>query len=571
MAKFQTDLRDIYFNLFEQLGVHKNTDKFAEGDLKEIIEQFNKFVENEIYPTRQKSDEEGVKLVNGKVVVSECLRKANKLFYENGWFGLGYPEEMGGIPVPEAVSLACTSICNGANVAYSMYPGLSKACMNVIIKAGSNVQKEMFVPKMFSGEWGGTMCLTEPGAGSDVGALKSTAAPMGDGRYKIKGIKIFISSGESDLYSNNIHLVLAKTPGAPDNAKGLSLFIVPRFLLEDGKTNNVVCSKLEHKMGIHASATCELQFGVTGETYGEMIGKEFDGMATMFIMMNEARLLCGMQGESQANLAYHLTVQYAKERVQFANEIVKHPDVRRMLLRMRSISRGMRALNFYTMNLFDEAHKGDSSVQDEIALLTPICKAFCSEEGFNVAVEAMQVHGGYGFCTEYGIEQFARDTKIATIYEGTNGIQSVDFVMRKILKDQGKAFSLLGEKMRKDLTSSEAQVFAVEISTMGKNMEQAQKILGHFAGLAQKKQFDQILQSTNYFLQFSGNLVVAWLLLRSAILANRQKGGASKDDAQYYQTKVDDFKIFCQHHLTRNSGHSLSILNFDNLYSGMEL
>jgi alkylation response protein AidB-like acyl-CoA dehydrogenase len=452
-----------------------------------------------------------------------------------------------------------------------MYPGLSKACMNVILKAGSEKQKEMFTPKMFSGEWGGTMCLTESGAGSDVGALKTTATPMGDGRYKIKGVKIFISSGESDLYTNNVHLVLAKTPGAPDNAKGLSLFIVPRFRLEDGKTNNVVCSKVEHKMGIHASATCELQFGNAGESYGEMIGKEFDGMATMFIMMNEARLLCGMQGESQANLAYLLTLQYATERVQFANEIIKHPDVRRMLLKMRSISRGMRALNFYTMNLFDEAHKGGAAVQDEIALLTPICKAFCSEEGFNVAVEAMQVHGGYGFCTEYGIEQFARDIKIATIYEGTNGIQSVDFVMRKILKDQGKAFSLLGEKMRKDLTSPEAQIFSVEISTIGKNMEQAQKILGHFAGLAAKKQFDQILQSTNYFLQFSGNLVVSWLLLRGAILANKSKIGANKDDAQYYQTKIDDFKIFCQHHLTRNSGHSLSILNFDNVYSGMEL
>lgn len=264
----------------------------------------------------------------------------------------------------------------GANVSWSMYYGLTQGAMNVILKVGSQEQKDLYVPKMMEGSWGGTMCLTEAGAGSDVGNAKTTAKPLDNGQYAISGTKIFISSGESDLYENNIHLVLARTPGSPEGTKGLSLFIVPRFKINEdgsnGESNNVRCTKLEEKMGLHGQATCELTFGQDGECVGELIGKEHEGIVNMFIMMNEARLLCGLQGESQANLVYMLTEQYAKERSQFGTEIINLPDVKRMLLKMRSTARGLRALCLYTGNLFDKAEKGDEQAEKEIALFTPI-------------------------------------------------------------------------------------------------------------------------------------------------------------------------------------------------------
>lgn len=451
MGYYKADIRDVEFNLTELLKVQEWKDYgLEENDVKGILSEYNKYVENEVFPTREPSDQVGVKHVNGKVIVPEVLHNVQRSFYDNGWFALGMPAEIGGTPVPESLYVACMSLATGANCAWTMYPGLSRAALNVINLKGTEFMKTHLIPKMMAGTWGGTMCLTEPGAGSDVGALRSTAQPIANGKYAIKGTKIFISSGESDLYENNIHLVLARTPGGEAGTKGISLFVVPRFKINDdgsmGASNNVVCSKIEHKMGIHASATCELQFGQDSQTEGWLIGDEFEGMATMFIMMNEARLYCGIQGESQANLAYMMAEKYVKERVQFSKEIIHHPDVRRNLLRMRAMSRGMRALCLYTANLFNKAH-GDQKYESIIGLLTPICKAYCSEQGFNVSSQALQAHGGYGYCTEYGVEQFVRDTQIAMIYEGTNGIQAIDFVMRKILKDGGKALSALTQEI----------------------------------------------------------------------------------------------------------------------------
>ena len=294
MGYYKADIRDIEFNLTELLKVQEWTDYgLGEQDIKGILAEYNKFVENEIFPTREPSDQQGVKHVNKKVLAPESIKGVQKSFYENGWFALGLPEDIGGTPVPEGLYVACMSLATGANVAWMMYPGLSRAAMNVINLKGSEFMKTHIVPKMMSGEWGGTMCLTEAGAGSDVGSLRSTAKPLDNGMYSIKGTKIFISSGESDLYANNMHLVLARTPKGGEGSKGISLFVVPRFKIKEdgtnGEANNVVCSKIEHKMGIHASATCELQFGVDGETQGWLIGEEFDGMATMFIMMKPAR------------------------------------------------------------------------------------------------------------------------------------------------------------------------------------------------------------------------------------------------------------------------------------------
>jgi alkylation response protein AidB-like acyl-CoA dehydrogenase len=566
MDQYKTDLRDIYFNLFNVLKIQERGE-LTENDLKEIINEYNKFTEKEIFPCRMTGDVEGVHLKDGVVKIPPSFLSPLKKFYENGWYGLGYAEELGGMPVPHTISLACQSIMNGANVAFSMYPGLTRGAMDVVLQVGSIDQKNLIIPKMMSGEWGGTMCLTEPGAGSDVGAAISTATPNGDGTFNIKGIKIFISSGDNDFYENIIHLFLARTPGAPAGTKGLSLFIVPKIRF-DGKANDVRCTKIEEKMGIHGQATCELTFGANGGCVGTIIGKEFEGMSNMFIMMNEARLLCGIQGESQANLAYMLTEQYAKERTQFGKEIVTHPDVKRTILKMRSMSRAMRSLVLYTADLFDRVHHGDKSLQDEIALLTPICKAYCSDEGFQVAVDAIQVHGGYGFCSEYGIEQFARDTKIATIYEGTNGIQAVDFTMRKVLKDNAKTFMSVGAKIQATLKKNGIQDFAEEAGMIAKNLEKAQAILTKFGTLAKENKYDAILFHATGFLSFSGNLILSWLMLESALAAKASLVTASSnEEKEYYQSKMVDFKFFVQHQLVKNVSLSTTMLNFsDDLF-----
>jgi alkylation response protein AidB-like acyl-CoA dehydrogenase len=561
VAQFKTDLKDIYFNLFNILKIQQ-APGIVENDMKDIINECNKFIEKEVYPTRTLGDHEGVSLANGKVTAPKSFQAPMKKYYENGWHAIGYPEDIGGMPVPHTVSLVCQSIMNGANVAFSMYPGLSRGAMDVILKVGTQEQKDTYVPNMISGLWGGTMCLTEPGAGSDVGAVISTATPTADGKYKIKGIKIFISSGDNDLYENVVHMVLAKTPGAPAGTKGLSLFIVPKIRL-DGKANDVVCTKIEEKMGIHGQATCEMTFGSKGECEGVLIGKEFDGMTNMFILMNEARLLCGVQGEAQANMVYMLTEQYARERSQFGKDIITIPDVKRTLLKMRSMSRAMRSLILYTGDQFDKAHAGDAQAEAEIAFLTPICKSYCSDEGFNVAVDAIQTHGGYGFCSEYGIEQFARDLKIASIYEGTNAIQAMDFTMRKVLKDNAKTFMGIGAKIQKTMARKEAAEFPEEVAVLGKNLQKAQEILAYFGALAKANNFDAILFNSQSFLNFSANLVVSWLLLEGACEAVAATPSAQgQEDKDYYQSKKVDFRFFVQQQLVRNAGIAQSILNF---------
>jgi alkylation response protein AidB-like acyl-CoA dehydrogenase len=575
MGYYKADLRDIRFNLTEQLRVQDYTEfGLGEADVMGIVEEYNKFVENEVFPTREISDQEGVKHVNGKVLAPKSFHELNKKFYENGWFALAIPEEIGGTPVPEAAYVTCLSLGTGANCAWTMYPGLTRAAMNVMWLKGDDFMKTTIIPKIVSGEWGGTMCLTEAGAGSDVGALRTTAKPLGNGKYAIKGTKIFISSGESDLYQNNIHLVLARTPGGAEGTKGISLFVVPRFKINPdgslGGSNNVICSKIEHKMGIHASATCELQFGQDGESEGWLIGGEFHGMETMFIMMNEARLYCGIQGESQANLAYMMTEKYVKERAQFGKEIINHPDVRRSLLRMRAMSRGMRALLLYVSDLFNKA-KTDHKYENLISLLTPICKAYCSEQGFQVSVDAVQQHGGYGYCSEYGIEQFVRDTKIATIYEGTNAIQAIDFVMRKILKDQGKTMMWLSEDIIKMVNQLDDARFKKEKDLMMKVMNSAQQIMGTIGGYAKNNQMNLVLQNCTDFLQFASQLVVAWRLGEAALLADKKMSSASADDKKYYESKVTDFRVYCANYLIHNLSTAKTILEFDQDVLSLEI
>lgn len=577
MAVYKSDQQDILFNLNDVLNVSQfEKYGFDATAVKEILIEYDKFVENEIYPTRIESDEVGVKLVDGHVKVPECLKSVNKLFYDMGWYALGISEEFGGSPVPEGLSAACRSLSMGANTAWSMYPGLTKGAMNVMMKVGDDYIKNTYVTKIMEGTWGGTMCLTEAGAGSDVGNLKTTAKPIDgkDGWYKIKGTKIFISSGESDLYENNIHLVLARTPEGEEGTKGISLFVVPRFKVNadgtSGESNDVSCPSFEHKMGIHASATCVLNFGDNDNCEGYLIGKEFEGMQNMFIMMNEARLDCGMQGESQGNLAYELAKQYVTERVQFKTELINHPDIKKTMLKMRAMTRGMRSLVLYTANLFDKAEE-DAKYHDYIGLLTPICKSFCSEQGFNVAVDAVQVHGGYGYCTEYGMEQFVRDTKIATIYEGTNGIQAIDFVMRKILKDQGKALRAISEEIFKS-SNNLSDAFTFERGIFSKAVGASQEAMGFIGKKAQNKDMSMVLQNCKDFLDLSAHIVVAWRLMESAMVAHDKiEAGATGDEKAFLETKIVDFKVYCSQYLVQAVSLAKSIVTAEDDFSKFPL
>ncbi len=574
MAVFKSDLQDIYFNLFNVLDVAKHSEEMEDNDLKEIVNEYNKFCDNELFSTRITSDGQGCRLKDGQVLAPESLHQAHKQFHENGWFALGLPEEFGGMVAPHALVSACQSLAIGSNTAWYMYPGLTNAALNVILAKGTQEEKELYSAKMIEGSWGGTMCLTEAGAGSDVGALRTTAAPNGDGTYKVNGVKTFISSGDSDLYENIIHLVLARTPDAPKGTKGLSLFLVPKYKINadgsNGEANDVVCTKIEEKMGIHANATCELTFGNDGGCVGTMIGDEFQGIATMFIMMNEARLHCGAQGEAQANLTLMLTEQYIKERVQFGTEIVHLLDVKRNFLKMRAQSRGMRALCLYTADLFDREKK-DKGLGGLIALLTPVCKAHCSDQGFQVSVDAIQAHGGYGFCTEYGIEQFARDTKIASIYEGTNGIQAMDFVTRKILKDQGVSLKKLTDLIMGSMEKGQA-IFPKEMGLFGKVLGSAKQVTDKIGAAAMKKDFNTVLQHCTDFLNFSGNLVVAWRLLDNAIEAKKAlEGNVSEEEKVYLESKLVDFQIFTGHYLIHNLSIAKTIVDYEQNLASISL
>lgn len=565
MPAYRADLLDIEFNLFDLLKIHEvHNHGMDYSSLKDILLQFEKFTRQEIYPTRIISDQEGVRLENGRVISPESLRAVHKAFYENGWFALGQPEEYGGASVPEALYIACLSIATGANTAYMMYPGLSKGALNVIRLKGEEWMKKVFLPPMMDGRLGGTMCLTEPGAGSDVGALRTTATPDKDGTWLIKGTKIFISTGHADLYENNVHLVLARTPNAPAGTKGISLFIVPRIWIDkDGNTkneNDVVCTKVEEKMGIHASATCEIQFGLKNQCRGYLIGDEFEGMSTMFIMMNEARLLCGLQGESQANLAFEMSLAYAKERSQFGKEIAHHPDIKRMLLKMRANSRAMRQVALFTGSLFDK-EKEDKKYGELIGLLTPICKAYFTEQGLEVAVDAVQIHGGYGFCKEYEVEQFVRDTIIGKIYEGTNGIQALDFTMRKVIKDKAKSFTWLSEIMLADMKDIDKK-FAAEVAIWHQCLNAVKQITQLFFEKISKNDVDFVLYHASDYLKICSIIIHGWQLGKATAVAKlktEQNTNLNQDWKDYLSSREVDFQVYSTFYLVSATALAESI------------
>ncbi len=463
MPVYRAPVQDTLFLLNDVLGIERyaNLPGFANAtpDMVEaVLTEAGKFCEEILFPINQSGDLEGcTRHDDGSVTTPKGFKEAYNAYSEAGWGLLTAPEEFGGQGLPHVIGFPVEEYRNAANQAFAMYPGLTQGATAAILVKGSDEQKATYVPKMIAGEWGGTMNLTEPHCGTDLGLIRTRAVPNGDGSYAVTGTKIFISSGEHDLTENIIHLVLAKTPGAPDSVKGISLFIVPKFLVNDdgslGDRNMLSCGSIEHKMGIHANSTCVMNYD---GAKGWMVGEENKGLAAMFVMMNAARLGVGIQGLGQADVAYQNAVQYAQDRRQGraltgpkdpqekADPLFVHPDVRRMLMDGKATVEGLRALCTWGALQVDLAHLAETEEErqradDLVSLLTPVIKGFGTDKGYEVATNAQQVFGGHGYIEEQGMSQYVRDARITMIYEGANGVQAMDLVGRKLAQNGGRA------------------------------------------------------------------------------------------------------------------------------------
>ncbi len=434
----------------DELAGHNRFTDATPDMVQAIVEGIGEFAAGEFAPLNRIGDIVGARLQGGKVVMPDGFVPAYKAYVANGWGSINAPADFGGQGLPFSLATVALDSLGAANMAFALCPILSVGAIEAINHHGSDVQKAAYLPKLSTGEWTGTMNLTEPQAGSDVGALKTTATPRGDGTYQIRGTKIYISFGDHDMAENIIHLVLARTPDAPAGTKGISLFLVPKFQVASdgslGNANDINVISIEHKMGINASPTCVLAFGEEGDCVGELIGPEFGGLRAMFTMMNNARLNVGLQGVQIAEGATQKALWFASERVQSAKAsgpsrdpvaIIEHPDVRRMLMRMKAGTQAIRALLYYASGFVDRSALGEPGAREMVDLLTPLAKTYGTDMGSEIASLGIQVHGGMGFVEETGAAQFYRDIRIAAIYEGTNGVQAADLVGRKLAMEGG--------------------------------------------------------------------------------------------------------------------------------------
>ena len=509
---FRCPVEEQRFVLDHVVGIAELTNDLEIVDA--VLEGAAQFAEGEIAPLDRIGDMVGAKWSDGTVTMPEGFHAAYHHFVEGGWSTIAAPTDAGGQGLPMALGAAVMEDLNAANLAFALCPMLSMGGIEAIEAHGSLEQKRDYLPKIVTGEWPATMNLTEPQAGSDVGALRTKAEPNGDGSWKICGTKIYITYGEHDLADNIIHLVLARTPDAHPGTRGISLFLVPK-ILPDGTRNDVRCASIEHKLGIHASPTCVMAFGDDGGATGWLIGPEHGGMRAMFTMMNNARLNVGLQGVGIAERATQRAVDYALGRVQSARAggpsrdpvaIEQHPDVRRMLLRMRSLTMGARALAYYAFGQIDRARAGNDAAGMRADVLTPLVKAWCTDIGCEVASIGIQVHGGMGFIEETGAAQHLRDARIAPIYEGTNGIQAADLVGRKLGLDGGLAFDSLIADIRAEATAPALIALADAVEIAAETLRAAAA--------------DDRLAGSYPFLTMCAVLTAGWLLERQARAAS---------------------------------------------------
>jgi hypothetical protein len=574
MANLIVDERDQRFLLNDVLGVGGLCESQIYGEFSGdmfdmILAEAQKLAVQEIFPTLVQSDREGCRLEKGQVYVPKCFHSVYKLFCEGGWNAMSFSPEVGGQGVPLTIRTAAHEWF-GHNFSFMTYPGTVEGAAHLVEVYGTEAQKAKYLAKMISGQWGGTMVLTEPGAGSDVGNLATKAIRQPDGSYRIQGSKIFITAGDHDLVENIIHPVLARIEGHPAGTKGISIFLVPKYLVNEdgslGRRNDYEIAKIEEKMGIHGSATCAMNFGDNGDCYAELLGEEMQGMKIMFQMMNEARIGVGLQGLASASIAYLHALAYAKERLQgsslmdFKNPeaprvpIIQHPDVRRMLLWMKSHTEGLRALAYYCAYCFDMARITESDEEREkwlgnAEVLTPILKAYGSDIAFRVTELAIQVYGGYGYCAEYPVEQFMRDEKIASLYEGTNGIQALDLVGRKLGMKKGAYFmNLLGE-MNATVGKYKGKEGLQNIADGVQGAVNALADIGmFFAACGKQGKFLVPVAHAYPFMTMMGKALSGWFLLWEAgVAAERLEalGNGGREEA-FYKGKIAGARYFAR-------------------------
>jgi 3-(methylthio)propanoyl-CoA dehydrogenase len=585
MAEYQAPLADMKFVLRELVDLQQVTELEGFGDVtadvaEAVLDEGAKFAASVLSPLNRSGDVQGARWQDRQVLTAGGWRQAYSRFVADGWNALSCPAKFGGQNLPRVVSALIEEMWQGANMAFSLCPMLTRGAIEAIDLRGSEAQKGTYLSKMVAGEWTGTMVLTEPQAGSDLSAVRTRAKPEGDGRYRLEGQKIFITYGDHDLTGNIIHLVLARIVGAPEGVRGISLFVVPKFLIDKdgsvGARNDVECISIEHKLGIHASPTCVLAFGQNGGALGELIGEENRGLETMFIMMNAARYSVGIEGVGISERAYQTALAYARERIQSTEAgvrggarvtLIHHPDVRRMLLLMKSQIEAMRALAAVIAVSLDTArlHPLEEERQRHQAfadLMIPVIKGWCTENSIDIASLGIQVHGGVGFVEETGAAQHLRDARITTIYEGTTGIQANDLIGRKLARDGGHAArtviagmrALIAEQagaaeLSQDAGALAAGVDALEAAVSYVVENYATDIRGVSVGAVP-------------LLKLFGIVAGGWQMLRAASISRRRLAeDPGRADAGFHQAKISTARFYADHVLSQAPGLSHSVIH----------
>ena len=567
MTEYRAPIEDIKFVMEELLGIHEHYSRYPDYQdvtpdvLEMVLTECARFCETELAPTNQSGDQEGCQWQDGRVVTPTGFKQAYQHYVDGGWQGISHPPKYDGQGLPPSIGLIRTEMIGTANWSWSMYPGLTLGAMNTLLEHGSEEQKNIYLSKLTQGVWTGTMCLTEAQCGSDLGLVRTKAEPVGDGVYEITGSKIFISAGEHDLTENIIHVVLARVPDAPEGSRGISLFVVPKILVNKdsslGDANAVSCASIEEKMGIKGSSTAVLNFD---NAKGYLIGEENQGLEYMFTYMNTARVGVAIQGVCNSELAYQISLPYARERQSMrslsgtkfpdavADPIIVHPDVRKMLLTQKAFSEGGRAMIYYVGKMVDELsqcddEKSKDKMDDKLGFFTPILKGFLTEVGFESANHGLQVLGGHGYIKSWGLEQIVRDARIATLYEGTTGIQGLDLLGRKILLQRGKPLNDFAKEILSFCKKHSVISSNVHKQRMNKFIWPLSKAVVNWQryalkiGLKARKDRDIIGSASVDFLMYSGYVTMAYFWAMMAQKAN-ERISEKPENIEFYRAKV---------------------------------